>query len=243
MGKVITLIYGLVCYVIFFLTFLYAIGFIGDIVVPKTIDSGSSASGGAALWVNILLLALFAVQHSVMARPGFKKVWTKIVSPSAERSTYVLFTCVVLILLFWLWQPMPGVIWSVENPAGRIILWGLFWIGFLIVLLATFMISHFELFGLTQVARGLSGASEPPPRFKAPGFYKIVRHPIMTGFIIAFWATPTMTSGRLLFAMMTTAYILVALQLEERDLISFLGEEYTNYRKKVRMLIPIPKKQ
>ena len=242
MGKVVTLIYGVVCYILFFLTFLYTIGFVGDIVVPKTIDSGSSASGGLAWLVNILLLALFAIQHSVMARPGFKKAWTKIVSTPAERSTFVLFTVIVLALLFWLWQPMPSVIWNVGNLAGRIILWALFWIGFLIVLLATFMIGHFELFGVVQVARHLAGTTEPPPKFKSPGFYKIVRHPIMLGFIVSFWAIPTMTSGHLLFAIVTTAYILVATQLEERDLLSFLGEEYTNYRKKVRSLIPIPKK-
>ncbi len=243
MGKVRTLIYGVVCYILFFLTFLYTIGFVGDIVVPKTIDSGSTASGGLAWLGNILLLALFAIQHSVMARPGFKKAWTKIVPKPAERSTFVLFTVIVLALLFWLWQPMPSAIWNVGNPAGRIILWALFWIGFLIVLLATFMIGHFELFGVVQVARHLAGTPEPPPKFKSPGFYKIVRHPIMLGFIVAFWAIPTMTSGHLLFAIVTTAYILVAIQLEERDLLSFLGEEYTNYRKKVRSLIPIPKKQ
>ena len=165
MGKVITLIYGVVCYILFFLTFLYTIGFVGDIVVPKTIDSGSSASGGLAWLVNILLLALFAIQHSVMARPGFKKAWTKIVPKPAERSTFVLFTVIVLALLFWLWQPMPSAIWNVGNPAGRIILWALFWIGFLIVLLATFMIGHFELFGVVQVARiGGFRISLPDPR-------------------------------------------------------------------------------
>lgn len=238
MGRIVALLYGTVSYLIFFVTFLYAIGFVGNLVVPKSIDGPQTGSLTASVAINVALMALFAVQHSVMARPGFKAWWTRFVPRSVERSTYVLLASLILLLLFWQWRPIPGVVWSVENTIGAGILWALFALGWLIVLLATFMIGHFDLFGLKQVLLNLRGEAPPPPEFKEPGFYKLVRHPIMLGFIIAFWATPTMTLGHLLFAAVTTAYILVALQLEERDLMAMLGNSYADYKARVPMLFP-----
>ena len=243
MGRMLGLAYGAVSYLLFFVTFLYAIGFVGNLVVPKSIDSGASGAIGAAIAVNIVLLAIFAVQHSVMARPAFKAWWTKFVAKSVERSTYVLLSSLALILLFWQWQPLGSVIWSVENQIGATVLWALFALGWLIVLLSTFMIGHFELFGLTQVFENFKDRAPPPPDFKEPGFYKLVRHPIMLGFIIAFWATPVMTFGHLLFAAVTTAYILIALQLEERDLLALLGNSYADYKARVPMLLPTGSKK
>jgi methanethiol S-methyltransferase len=227
-----------VSYLIFFASFLYAIGFVEGFLVPKTIDSGASTSLTEALIVNLLLMSLFAIQHSVMARPQFKQVWTRLVPKSVERSTYVLFASLALALLCWQWRPMPTVVWNVENHNIAVALIGLSLVGWLIVLTSTFLINHFELFGLHQVANNLTGRPMPAPRFRTPLYYKFVRHPIYLGFVIAFWATPTMTLGHLLFAAVTTAYILVGILLEERDLVDVFGDEYLHYRDRVSMLLP-----
>ena len=238
MGRFIAFLYGLASYVVFFVTFLYAIGFVSGLVVPKTIDSGTMAPLAEALIVNLLLMSVFAIQHSVMARKQFKQWWTQYVPVSVERSTYVLFSSLALILLFWQWRPIPAVVWQVDNPQIAMAVTGLSFVGWLIVLTSTFLINHFELFGLHQVANNLADRPMPAPRFKTPLFYKFVRHPIYLGFIIAFWAAPTMTVGHLLFAAVTTAYIVVGILLEEHDLIEVFGDEYRQYRRRVAMLVP-----
>lgn len=238
MAGIVAFLYGLVCYVLFFVTFLYAIGFTGNLIVPKTIDSGAEGPLLTSIIVNLVLLGIFAVQHSVMARPAFKRWWTRFVPPAIERSTYVLLSSLALILLFCFWQPLPAVIWQVQNNIGALALQALFWLGWLIVLASTFMINHFDLFGLRQVYLRLKNREYTSIGFKTPWLYRYVRHPIMTGFVIAFWATPHMTAGHLLFAVATTLYILIALQLEERDLVTAFGESYQNYRRQVSMLFP-----
>ena len=237
MNRVIAFVYGAVSYVIFFGTFLYAAGFIGNFVVPKTLDGAPVGPLGTSLLINLGLLGLFAVQHSVMARPAFKRMWTRIVPEPVERSTYVLASSLALILLFWAWRPLGGVVWDVQNPVGRGLLHAGFAFGWLLVLVSTFLINHFDLFGLRQVWLHLCGRPYQPLPFRTPGPYRLVRHPLYVGWFFAFWSTPTMTATHLLFAVMTTTYILVAIQLEERDLVA-AHPEYASYRARVPMLIP-----
>jgi protein-S-isoprenylcysteine O-methyltransferase Ste14 len=237
-GRFTALLYGLVAYVVFFLTFLYAIGFVEGLLVPKAIDTGTTVPMSKALVVDLLLLSLFAVQHSVMARKQFKRWWTRFVPASVERSTYVLSASLALALLLWQWRPLPDVIWQVADPQLAAAITGLSFLGFLLVLASTFLINHFELFGLHQVVNNLAGRAMPQPRFRTPLLYGFVRHPIYLGFMIAFWAAPVMTLGHLLFAAVTTAYIFVGIFLEERDLVEVFGDEYRRYRKTAAMLIP-----
>jgi methanethiol S-methyltransferase len=238
MGRFIAFLYGLVCYAVFFVTFLYAVGFVSGLVVPKTIDTGTVVPAVEAFVVNLLLMSVFAIQHSVMARRQFKQWWTQFVPKSVERSTYVLLTSLALILLFWQWRPLPTVVWHIDDPQVAVAVTGLSLVGWLIVLTSTFLINHFELFGLHQVANNLAGRPMPAPRFRTPLYYQFVRHPIYLGFIVAFWGAPTMTAGRLLFAAVTTAYILVGISLEERDLIDLFGDDYRRYKDRVSMLVP-----
>jgi len=238
MGRLIALLYGLAAYLVFFFAFLYAIGFVEGLWVPKTIDTGTVVPTTEALIVNLLLMSLFAVQHSVMARRQFKEWWTQYVPKSVERSTYVLSASLALVLLFWQWRPMPGLMWQVANPSAAMAITGLSFVGWLLVLTSTFLINHFELFGVHQVVNNLAGRSMSEPRFKTPVLYKVVRHPIYLGFIIAFWAAPVMTVGHALFAAVTTAYIFVGIWLEERDLTELFGDEYRRYKERVSMLVP-----
>ena len=230
-------VYGIISYAVFFATFLYAVGFVGNLIVPKSLDAAPTMPFGQALLIDLGLLGAFAIQHSVMARKGWKRWLTLVVPPAAERSTYVLCSSLALIALFYYWQPLGGVVWSVEHPVGRTLLWGMFGFGWLLVLVTTFLISHFDLFGLRQVWLQLLGKAYTPPVFKEPGPYKLVRHPLYVGWLFAFWSTPQMTVTHLLFAVMTTAYILIAIQLEERDLL-LDHPEYHDYRRRVPMLIP-----
>jgi protein-S-isoprenylcysteine O-methyltransferase Ste14 len=238
MGRLIALLYGVACYLIAFVTLLYAIGFVGGFLVPKSIDTGPVVPLGEALGVNILLMGLFAVQHRVMARKPFKLWWTRFVPKSVERSTYVLFASLALILLFWQWRPLAETVWNIEEPNVAMAVMGLSFVGWVIALTSTFLINHFELFGLAQVANNFNGRSVPMPQFRTPLYYKFVRHPIYLGFVIAFWAAPSMSAGRLLFATVTTVYIFVGILLEERDLIEMFGDEYRRYKHRVSMLVP-----
>ncbi len=242
-GRIIALIYGLFSYAMFLISFLYAIGFVGNVLVPKSIDSGSQGPLGHALLVNTILLGLFAIPHSVMAREGFKRQWTRMVPQPVERSTYVLITSLLFALLFVRWEPIGMVMWDFEHPAVRLVLYGLFWGGWLLVLASTFAIDHFDLFGLRQVYLYFRGRQYTAVAFKEPALYRIVRHPLMLGFIIAFWATPKMTLGHLLFATATTVYIFIGIFLEERDLLRTYGEGYEQYKQRTRMIIPLPKKR
>jgi methanethiol S-methyltransferase len=237
-GRVLAATYGAACYLIFLVTFLYAIGFVGNLVVPKSIDTGLEASLPESLIINVVLMSIFALQHSIMARPEFKKWWTRIVPRPIERSTYVLLASSALILLFWQWRPLTAPIWTVTAPAAQGVLYGLFGLGWTIVLLSTFMINHFDLFGLRQVYLNLRNREYKELGFRTPVFYKFLRHPIMVGFIIAFWSTPVMTAGHLLFSVVTTVYILVAIQLEERDLTRHFGQDYVQYKRSTPMFIP-----
>jgi len=240
MKKSIAFIYGVIAYCIFLFAFLYAIGFVGNFIVPISIDSGAESSFMQAFLINTALLSLFAIQHSVMARPAFKKWIRSIIGPVIERSTYVLLSSLALLLLYWQWQAMPYVVWNIEGETAVMIILGIYFFGWIVVLLSTFMINHFELFGLKQIFENLRGKQPQHPTFKMNYLYKIVRHPIMSGFIIAFWATPRMTLGHLLFSVTTTIYIFVAVKfLEEKDLRKFYEKEYEEYQKKVPMLFPV----
>jgi protein-S-isoprenylcysteine O-methyltransferase Ste14 len=238
MGRILGLLYGFASYAFFFVTFLYAIGFVEGFGVPKTIDSGPTAPLVESLVVNLALLAVFAVQHSVMARPAFKRWWTRFVPAPVERSTYVLFATLALALLLWQWRPMPEVLWSTANPTVAMALTGLSLFGFVVVLTSSYLINHFELFGLQQVINNLNDRKMADPVFRTPLFYQFVRHPLYVGFIIAFWSTPSMTVGHLLFAVATTAYIVIGALLEERDLVDLFGDDYRRYRERVSMLVP-----
>jgi protein-S-isoprenylcysteine O-methyltransferase Ste14 len=238
MQRVGVLAYGVLCYAAFLVTFLYAIGFVGNVVVPWTIDGPAETPLATALLIDVLLLAVFAVQHSAMARPAFKRWWTRLVPQAMERSTYVLFSSLALLLLFWQWRPLGGLVWDVANPAGRIALHVLCAGGWLLVLVTTFLIDHFDLFGLRQTWLYFRGWPDTSGGFVTPGPYRMVRHPLYVGWLVAFWATPTMTATHLLFALGVTVYILVAIRWEERDLLAAFGRRYAEYRARVPMLVP-----
>jgi len=240
--RIATFIYGVISYLLFLGTFLYAIGFIGNLVVPKSIDSGRTGSLSEALLIDAGLLTLFAVQHSLMARPWFKRAWTRLVPQPAERSTYVLLSSVALLLLFWQWQPIGGVVWSIEQPVIQMVIYALYATGWLLVLAATFLINHFDLFGLRQVFLFLIGRPYTQLKFGTPILYRHVRHPLYLGWLFAFWSTPVMTVAHLVFAIATTAYIFVAIQLEEKDLVNAFGDDYRRYKKSVPMIIPLGRK-
>lgn len=238
MMKPISILYGLISYAVFFASFLYAIGFSGNLLLPKTIDSGNPSGLAVSLVINLSLLGLFAIQHTIMARPGFKVWWITIIPKQLERSTFVLVASLILLLLFWQWRPMTGTVWNVENSIGAGIIWAIFGLGWVMVLVSTFLINHFDLFGLRQVYLHFQDKDYSDVKFQTTGLYKIVRHPIMLGFIIAFWAAPHMTVGHLLFAIGTTAYIVIGVHFEEHDLKAYLGDEYSTYQGEVPMLCP-----
>lgn len=242
MKRLTIFLYGLTCYLVFLATFLYAIGFIGNFATPTSIDAPAQAPFMTALLTNLGLLGLFAVQHSAMARPAFKRWWTRLVPVAAERSTYVLFSSLALIAMFALWQPMGGVVWRLDSPIAIGACYALYTVGWLIVLYATFLIDHFDLFGMRQVTLYLLGKPYTPVPFRTPSLYRYVRHPLYVGWLMVFWSAPTMTIAHLVFALATTAYILIAIQLEERDLVNALPE-YESYRRRVPMLVPFAKRR
>jgi methanethiol S-methyltransferase len=242
MGRITVLSYGALAYIIFFATFLFAIAFVGNIGPWKTIDSGVPGSPVLAILVDLSLLALFAVQHSVMARPAFKRAWVRIIPKSIERSTYVLAASVALIVLFWQWRPILTPIWSISGPRA-VILQITFWLGWVLLLLSTFLLNHFELFGLSQVYAHMRSVESPAPVFRTPSLYRIVRHPLYLGFVIAFWSAPVMSGGHLLFSLATTGYIFVGIAFEERDLTELFGDQYRSYRSRVSMLLPVPRRR
>ncbi len=243
MSRILAFIYGVVCYLIALIAILYSIGFIGNLIVPKTLDSNLDGSLIKGLLIDILLLGLFAIQHSLMARQNFKKWWIKIIPEPIERSTYVLIASLALLLLFWQWNSLGGIIWNIQKPIIYNIIYGIFALGWLIVFLSTFMINHFDLFGLRQVYLYWRGQEYEYLGFRTPGFYKYIRHPIMLGFVIAFWATPLMTVSHIVFAIGTTIYVLVGIKLEEMDMIYIYGNLYQEYRQQVSMLIPVPRRK
>jgi protein-S-isoprenylcysteine O-methyltransferase Ste14 len=240
MAGLVTLIYGIVAYACALGALLYLVGFVGNLVVPKSIDSGTTGALVPSLIVDTALIGLFAIQHSVMARQGFKRWWTRIVPPPVERSTYLVFTGLALLILYWQWRPIPTPVWTVESSAAAGVVDGIFWLGWVVLVASTFMLNHFEMFGLSQVFARLFGKPLADARFRTPLLYRHVRHPIYLGVLLAVWATPAMTVGHLLFSMMITGYILVAIQFEERDLIQQFGDQYRRYRQRASMLIPVP---
>jgi len=244
MAAVFSLLYGLVAYGLCLATLLYAVGFVGNVIVPKSIDTGAPAPLSEALVVNVLVLGLFAVQHSLMARRSFKRWWTRIVPPPVERSTYVLAASLALVCLFWQWRPIAEpILWRMDDAVGANVIWAMFSFGWALLLVSTFLINHFELFGLRQVYAHFAQRRVPAPEFRTPFLYRYVRHPIYLGLLLAFWATPVMTAGHLLFAIMTTGYIFVGIWFEERDLIAQFGEQYRRYRSQVGMLVPGRKRE
>jgi protein-S-isoprenylcysteine O-methyltransferase Ste14 len=236
--RALVLFYGAVAYLAFLAVIAYTVGFLAGVGVPKGVDDGPDGPRWAAVIVDCGLLALFAVQHSVMARPWFKRRWTRIVAPSIERSTFVLVSSLVVALLMWQWRPLTEQVWSVQVGWARVLLWGLYWVGWGVLLLSTFLIGHFDLFGLRQVLARARQARYSEPGFRQPLFYRVVRHPLMVGFLIAFWAAPDMSVGRLLFVVGATGYILVAVRFEERDLVGYLGDPYLQYAARVPRFIP-----
>jgi len=243
MSKVFSFLYGVVCYLVFFVVFLYLIGFVGNLFVPKSIDTGTATAAAQSVMVNIALLGLFAVQHTIMARPAFKRWWKNIVPEQVERSTFVLASSLLLVLLFWQWRSILGVIWSVDNPTGKVVLLGLFWLGWGTVLFSSFIINHFDLFGLRQVWLHFTNREYHHVEFQARSLYRLIRHPLMLGIVIGSWATPRMTTGHLVFAITATIYILIGIWFEEHDLVRFYGKNYVDYRHRVPMLIPFMKKR
>jgi methanethiol S-methyltransferase len=238
MSRIGIFLYGVVCYLVFLGVFLYGIGFIGGFLTPTTLDGAPRRPLIEALAIDLGLLAAFAIQHSGMARPAFKRWWTKVVPEAAERATYVLVSSLALVALYVFWEPIGGIIWQTPEGAATIAVIALYLFGWALLLYTTFLIDHFDLFGLKQVWRALTGKPYMPPQFRMPTLYKAVRHPLYVGWLIIFWSAPTMTIAHLVFAVMTTAYILIAIQLEERDLITAHGEDYKNYRRSTPMLVP-----